>query len=199
MNLGDRKGLQQFDQRVGLLLTLLVQRTLPIVTRPVAPASRLRVPDDIEAAAQGIHARRRLRSSASHTFRQRARASSAASLSSAMSSPATNARLPLTFAERSQACAVTLSWCSPRMVCSLAAARAKAAAPPATGATASAAYRARLARIRMRWSSGSVGVSGSPRTAERSRRRGVVTSAGGAEGAWRWALGWGFAESDEQA
>src|SRR3989449_10423860 len=145
MDRGDRNQLQQFDQRVGLLLTLLVRRPLPTVPGPVVPASRLRVPDDIEAAAQGIHARRRLRSSASQTFRQRARASSAASLSSAMSSPATNARLPLTFAERSQACAVTLSWCSPRMVCSLAAARANAAAPAATGATASAAYRARVA------------------------------------------------------
>src|SRR5205823_12825267 len=110
MDLRDRKRLQQFDQRVGLLLTLLVQRTLPIVTRPVAPASRLRVPDDIEAAAQGIHARRRLRSSASHTLRQRARAPSAASPPTPMRSPATTARLPLTFAERSQACAGTLCW-----------------------------------------------------------------------------------------
>src|ERR1035437_1987477 len=65
------------------------------------------------------------------------------------------------------------------MVWSLAAARANDAAPaPTTGATASAAYRARLARRRMRWSSMSAGGSGRCLTAERSRRHGPGTSRG---------------------
>src|SRR5438309_1311857 len=81
---------------------------------------------DRAKADYGIHSRRRLLSRAFQTLRHRTRASLAASPSSAMSSPATKARFPVAFAERSQACAVTLSWCSPRIVCSLAAALANA-------------------------------------------------------------------------
>jgi len=81
-----------------------------------------------------------LRSSAFHAFVHSLRALAAATCSIAISSPAANARLPLAFTERSHAWAVTLSWCSPRTVWSLAAARPNAvAAGPAMTAIASAA------------------------------------------------------------
>src|SRR5258708_1740353 len=180
VNGGDGKFLEDRHQLFGLFLALLGERPKPVIAGPVLPAARLGVPYEIDCGqCYGIHDRSRLRSSESQIFGHRVRASSAAIRSSAMSSPATNALRPPTRVLRSQACAVTASWCSPRIVCNLAAARAKATASlPATGATASAAYRARLARIRILWSSGSVGLTGSCLTADRSRRHGVVARAG---------------------
>src|SRR5260370_17550468 len=65
---------------------------------------------------QGIHERKVFVSRAFHAFGHFERASSAAMCSIAISSPATKARRPVIRAPRSQAWAVTLSWCSPRMV-----------------------------------------------------------------------------------
>src|SRR5256885_4196282 len=138
-DVGDGQVRKQVHQLVSLLEAFLAERPLAIVTAPVAAAPGLRVPDEIESA-QGIQLLNDLRFRLFQTFRHFARASAAATCSIAMSSPAANARRPLTFAPRSHACAVTLSWCSPSTVCSRAAAFAKAAAAaPATGATASAA------------------------------------------------------------
>src|SRR5205814_5448007 len=128
------------DELFGLLHALLAERSLAVVARPVAAAARLGMPHEIEGAQVPIQLRRRLLSSAFHTFIHFALASLAAMCSIAISSPAANARRPVARALRSQACAVTLSWCSPSTVCSFAAARAKLVATgPATAWTASAA------------------------------------------------------------
>src|SRR5450759_3067133 len=95
-------------------------------------------------------------------------AASAVSCSRATSSPATNAACPsrtCVAAVRSHAAATTPSWCSPRTSWTSVSARAKfRAGLPKAGSTASAAYRACLARRRTACSSSSVGSSGSDAT-----------------------------------
>src|SRR3979490_965178 len=50
VNRRDRKRLQDLDERLGLLDSLPGQRALAIVTGPVAPAARLRMPHDIKSS-----------------------------------------------------------------------------------------------------------------------------------------------------
>src|SRR5437867_5716857 len=128
------------DELFGLLYALLAEGTLAVVAGPVAATAGLGMPHEIESAQVLIQVRRRLLSSAFHTLGHFALASLAATCSIAISSPAANARRPVARTLRSQACAVTLSWCSPSTACSFAAARAKLVATgPATACTASAA------------------------------------------------------------
>src|SRR6267378_127257 len=46
----DRKRLEDPDERLGLLDSLLGQRALAVITGPVAPAARLRMPHDIKSS-----------------------------------------------------------------------------------------------------------------------------------------------------
>src|SRR6266849_4685421 len=135
-----RSKLAKVDELFALLHAFLVDGALAGVSGLVAPAARLGQSREVESAQVVIQVRRRLPSSDFHTFGHFALASLAAMCSMAISSPAANARRPVARALRSHACAVTLSWCSPRTVCNFTAARAKLVATgPATACTASAA------------------------------------------------------------
>src|SRR5207247_4618723 len=105
----DVEGGECGDELFGLLHTFLAEGSLAIVAGPVAAAAGLGMPHEIESAQVPIQLRRRLRSSAFHTFSHFALASLAAMCSIAISSPAANARRPVARALRRHACAVTVS------------------------------------------------------------------------------------------
>ena len=131
------------------------------------PAARM-----IERAHRFIQRRRLVRWSCAHARPRRRRSRRASWLSRSMTRPAANTR------PRSSSCAAAAAWAcvgghhrvlvAAQQVLELARARRRTVGRPSRGrqagprAAASAAYRARLAPIRTRWSSASVDSAGQP-------------------------------------
>ena len=179
----DREGPRRCRRASACFWPFLAQRPLAVVARPVARGCRPSRDGRRRTCAPSLYGIQVRASCGRATSRPSATppcASAAAMCSSAMSSPATKARRPVTFAARSHACAVTLSWCSPSTVCSLAAARANE--PRGRPRDRWPPPRPRNARAWRGCGSGAArgrsGFSGSWRTAERSRRHGVAASTG---------------------
>src|SRR5260370_19443347 len=101
---GDLERLEDVDERLGLLHTLLAEGADTVVAFPVAPAAALGLAYEIEkpqagagsSGVLGIHLRMGLRSRACQPFIHSSRALWAAMSSAAISWPATHARHPVT-------------------------------------------------------------------------------------------------------